>query len=602
MTIPDPNSAEPAPLDGRRPSETPELAPVVRTETTSSGTTTTAACHPISNQNRAMSYALSETETLGRAQSEDQLNNHSPMPPPVKELKVLANNVASQATGTGLEIRLLAEPDERQSLLAMKNFRTESRVDVLQILDGKHGYFSCQDDKQVEALVKEVTLSDISSPKLMAICIKLEEFKDATYGYQASISRHTLDFVFQQFGVHAGFLADLLGRPNYWSPVARSKGDAGKLGDVEFFCQHPRWSQYTRYDRGKEAAHMGHVAPCSVYMHHSPLKNVTLYLIVASENGGWFQSLLPRVGVVDGELRAALGPFAVSPFMIHTIMSDIAFEQSKGYVASVKNRLMEQIRQVNDYSEGKAGKNTTPHRRRQGVIRNDKEARLMLEDITKNLHLVSQTADSGIASAHQSIKISDKMVAVHTALMSSLHADPGYHNSARAAVAETHCAMEYIRDSFYSQKDWLGTYKQRKDTAMNFVFNMVTQQDSSTNVDISYKMSKDSSSMNAITILTMIFLPGTFVAVSNPQQGFFSLRVLIMSDVAILTESKDDVLQRRVQGGGFWRRRDDWLFLAVCRGVRVVDNHYELFVVFQESSRALPKDGGAARFEARAAE
>lgn len=43
---------------------------------------------------------------------------------------------------------------------------------------------------------------------------------------------------------------------------------------------------------------------------------------------------------------------------------------------------------------------------------------------------------------------------------------------------------------------------------------MVTQQDSATNVDISYKMSRDSSSMNAVTILTLIFLPGTFISVS----------------------------------------------------------------------------------------
>ncbi|KAK3684196.1 hypothetical protein B0T22DRAFT_539107 [Podospora appendiculata] len=517
MTMPDHHSAEPAQLYG--PSEPMKLTPVVRTETMSSGTTT-AACH-LNNKHRAMSYALSETETLGRTQSEDQLNsnNNNPLPLPVKSEP---KGPAHPSYATGLEICLLAEPDEMQSLLAMKNFRTESRVDVLQILDGKQAYFSCQNDKQVEMLVKEAAQSDVNYPKLMVVCIKLEDVKDAIYGYQASISRHTLDFVFQQFGVHAGFLADILGRPNYWSPVARSKGDAEKLGDVEFFCQHPRWSQYTRYDRGKEAAHVGHVAPCSVYMHHSRAKNLTLYLIVASENGGWFQSLLPRIGIVDGELRAApetVGSFAASPFMIHTIMSSIAFQQSKGYVASVKNRLMEQvlidavtkIRQVNDYSEGKAGKHTT-RRRRPGEIRNDKETRLMLEDITKNLHLVSQTADSGIASAHQSIKISDKMVAVHAAFASSFHAGPGHHDRPPAAVTETHSAMEYIRDSFYSQKDWLGTYKQRKDTAMNFVFNMVTQQDSSTNVDISYKMSKDSSSMNAITILTMIFLPGTFVA------------------------------------------------------------------------------------------
>lgn len=42
---------------------------------------------------------------------------------------------------------------------------------------------------------------------------------------------------------------------------------------------------------------------------------------------------------------------------------------------------------------------------------------------------------------------------------------------------------------------------------------MVTQQDSSTNLSMSYRMSQDSSSMHTITIVTMVFLPGTFTAV-----------------------------------------------------------------------------------------
>ena len=52
---------------------------------------------------------------------------------------------------------------------------------------------------------------------------------------------------------------------------------------------------------------------------------------------------------------------------------------------------------------------------------------------------------------------------------------------------------------------------------------MVTQQDSATNVDISYKMSNDSSSMNAITILTLIFLPGTFLSVSFAYHTFLGV-------------------------------------------------------------------------------
>jgi Mg2+ and Co2+ transporter CorA len=38
------------------------------------------------------------------------------------------------------------------------------------------------------------------------------------------------------------------------------------------------------------------------------------------------------------------------------------------------------------------------------------------------------------------------------------------------------------------------------------------QQDSSVNIDMARSMARDSSSMNAITILTMVFLPATFVS------------------------------------------------------------------------------------------
>jgi hypothetical protein len=150
----------------------------------------------------------------------------------------------------------------------------------------------------------------------------------------------------------------------------------------------------------------------------------------------------------------------------------------------------------------------------------------MLERITKELHLVSQTADSGIANAHMSVKICEEMC--NTFQRQCLADEP--NGSATNALRETEEALDYIRKSMICQRDWLTSYKARKDTAMTFVripfscfewaltyfqvFNMVTQQDSAVNVDIAYKTSKDSSSMHSITILTMVFLPGTFVAVS----------------------------------------------------------------------------------------
>lgn len=65
------------------------------------------------------------------------------------------------------------------------------------------------------------------------------------------------------------------------------------------------------------------------------------------------------------------------------------------------------------------------------------------------------------------------------------------------------------------QKMWLQNYRDRKDIAMSLVFNLVTQQDAANNIGIAKEMKRDSSSMNGIALLTMVFLPGTLTSVSE---------------------------------------------------------------------------------------
>ena len=248
--------------------------------------------------------------------------------------------------------------------------------------------------------------------------------------------------------------------------------------NVEFFCQHPRWAQTRRYDKEKHQG--GHRAPCSVYMHHSKTNKLTLYIVTASLDEDWFPSLRERIGIVedqeDVEFEGTMKALASSPFTIHAVVSTIAFEQSIQYVADVRDRLMaqvrptahvrsngkltqgHQIRQVNDYSDETAS----------DAPRKTMKDRIMLENITKQLHLVSQTADSGIASAHMSIKLAERMLESHSTFMMGENLPLSDRQSA-TFVRDTHHALEYVRNSFYCQRDWLTTYKARKDTAMNFV-------------------------------------------------------------------------------------------------------------------------------------
>lgn len=72
----------------------------------------------------------------------------------------------------------------------------------------------------------------------------------------------------------------------------------------------------------------------------------------------------------------------------------------------------------------------------------------------------------------------------------------------------------YIRASMEKYKMWFTSYKNRKDTTMSLVYNLVSQQNAANNMLIAEHMKKDSSSMNVIAALTMFFLPGTIFAVS----------------------------------------------------------------------------------------
>lgn len=90
-----------------------------------------------------------------------------------------------------------------------------------------------------------------------------------------------------------------------------------------------------------------------------------------------------------------------------------------------------------------------------------------------------------------------------------------------AAVSDQNCrrhlmdTLQYLHTSMDKQKMWLYNYRDRKDIAMSLVFNLVTQQDATNNIEIAKDMKRDSSSMNWIALLTMLFLPGTFTSVSG---------------------------------------------------------------------------------------
>ena len=66
--------------------------------------------------------------------------------------------------------------------------------------------------------------------------------------------------------------------------------------------------------------------------------------------------------------------------------------------------------------------------------------------------------------------------------------------------------------SMEKQHMWFLNYKSRKESVMGLIFHITTQTDALNNIEIASDMKRDSTSMNAIAGLTMVFLPGTFTA------------------------------------------------------------------------------------------
>ncbi|EXJ53360.1 uncharacterized protein A1O5_13400 [Cladophialophora psammophila CBS 110553] len=251
----------------------------------------------------------------------------------------------------------------------------------------------------------------------------------------------------------------------------------------------------------------GPVSPVSISFRHIVPENLTVYIISGDPKDSCISSLKDQLGFAEGfspseYIRLEQRRSAQSPFLIvaHTLQASL--EQAKDYVAIVKDRLMGQINKVDDYNEAKHNYTEDP-KDLQRFWRD--KGRNLLEAITEQLHLVSQTIDSGMANTDMSIKLTD-------IIKSAFDSSPLAKSPQESVVAETAELLEYLSHSWNCEMNWLRTYKARKDTTMNFVFNAVTQQDSAINIDMARKMSRDSSSMHAITILTMIFLPATFVS------------------------------------------------------------------------------------------
>ena len=134
-----------------------------------------------------------------------------------------------------------------------------------------------------------------------------------------------------------------------------------------------------------------------------------------------------------------------------------------------------------------------------------------LADVTIELQIISKDVNKLISDIDVESRNLLKMREAFDRLNQTCNATLSVPSIHRQQLEDT---LQYLISSMDKQKMWLHNYRDRKDIAMSLVFNLVTQQDAANNFRIAKDMRRDSSSMNGIALLTMVFLPGTFTSVS----------------------------------------------------------------------------------------
>jgi len=231
---------------------------------------------------------------------------------------------------------------------------------------------------------------------------------------------------------------------------------------------------------------------------------LTVYIVAAAPDDDCITFLRSQLNVPSDKPEHADKMTSIAtghPLLLHSSISSIVVGQSYEAVHNVRTTLMTQISQVHHYVTSFDDRASSA-----GQKETEREGRARLTRITTEFHQVSQRADTGIANCEKAIENSEYILHEYRNLCDRFSHLP------KDAVMES--SMKYSLNIWECQKKLLVIYKARKETSMNLVFNLVTQQDSAVNVKIASKALEDSSSMKTIAALTMVFLPGTFVAVS----------------------------------------------------------------------------------------
>lgn len=230
-------------------------------------------------------------------------------------------------------------------------------------------------------------------------------------------------------------------------------------------------------------------------MRYDAASHLTTY-IISHKEGDWSIPALQNIfnltiKTAPAEKRTSI--LLDDPFDLAVILSTLSFEASKHHAQRFRRYMWTQINKVDDHLAG--------------LEAND---RRKLGELTKELQIIPQNADSHLGNADVAIITATAIRKTHARLHEAMGSPARVFERASDSIT-------YVIESMQKQKIWFLNYKNRKDSTMALVYNLVTQQDAASNIQLAASMKRDSTSMNAIAALTMVFLPGTFIAVSSLQ-------------------------------------------------------------------------------------
>ncbi len=392
------------------------------------------------------------------------------------------------------------------------NFVEDSACEVFEIMnDGTGLWIDLRRDDDVKNYVKNC-LERQKPVSTRIIFLPLATAEGGSFGCRLPLSHSSTHFVLQHLAVRPEHVPFMLGQfgGNHLPPGHFECYDAtGKLEALDFICQQPRWGFRVRH------------WPISTWIGFR--QSSTNCIVTYGSDDKRIASVRTRLTssfLATGKLQVALAN-ASDPFLVPSMISHECFMQSDSSIFNLGQRLYAAIDRVDE-----------AHRPRYN--RND------LESVTFELHQVSQDADSLIQSTDIAISIAESISVAQRILQTESKA------LSRQQIKLSQNSGRHLVKAFKARKRWLLAAKSRKDTTMNFVYNIVSQKEAETSLAIARDTKNDSSSMKAIACLTMVFLPATAVT------SFFGMSFF------------------NAQGGKFTIASEWWISLAVTIPLTIV--------------------------------